>query len=306
MEEQYRVGVSVATLWTSPQTPRACDQKVLTSPVDIRGWLKELSQRERRQLSDDYLIQTQVLYGEKVVLLDKQADWFKVAVTEQPSLKHEAGYPGWLPATHVIAESQLKAYHRDRKFAVINQPTAIVYTDDGQRTLEVSYQTTFPLIDSPDKEKELRVLTPHGLRVINKQDAVIYSDLASIPRPNGTDLVKSGEMFLDLPYLWGGISGFGFDCSGFTYTLHKAWGIVIPRDASEQAQQGVSITQTQCQPGDLIFFAKDKGRGAVYHVGIYYGEDRMLHAPSSGKSIEIVAIEETVHRDNFYTIKRFY
>ncbi|UTR13977.1 NlpC/P60 family protein [Salipaludibacillus sp. LMS25] len=305
MVEHYRVCVAVATLWTSPSTPRECDRKALTSPTEIRDWLKGLSQTERRQLSDDNIIQTQVLYGEKVTLLEKQGDWFKVAATEQPTSKHEIGYPGWLPAIQVIAESQLKADHTDRKMAVIKQPTAFIYTNDGHKMLEVSYQTTFPLINAFDKD-ELRVLTPHGLRLINKHDATIYPNFAHIPRPKGMDLVKSGEMFLGLPYLWGGISGFGFDCSGFTYTLHKAWGIVIPRDASDQASQGVSIVQTDCQPGDLVFFAKDKGRGPVYHVGLYHGKGCMLHAPSSGKGIEIVVIDETVHRDNICGVKRCY
>lgn len=76
----------------------------------------------------------------------------------------------------------------------------------------------------------------------------------------GQGIVEQAKRFLDLPYLWGGTSSYGFDCSGFAYTMHRYFGILIPRDASDQAKQGTPVEKEQLEAGDLVFSPMRKER----------------------------------------------
>lgn len=98
----------------------------------------------------------------------------------------------------------------------------------------------------------------------------------SIP-PVRDELVAFARLFLHAPYLWGGRSIFGIDCSGLTQVVFRAFGMNIQRDASYQSQQGETLNLvTEALPGDLAFFDNDEGE--IIHTGIISGEGSILHA----------------------------
>jgi cell wall-associated NlpC family hydrolase len=101
------------------------------------------------------------------------------------------------------------------------------------------------------------------------------------------DLVLNAMGFMGIPYKWGGATPeAGFDCSGFVqYVFRQATGVLLPRSSFDQIRQGVAIARDQLQPGDLVFF--NTMRATASHVGIYIGENRFIHSPSRGKSVEI-------------------
>ncbi len=95
--------------------------------------------------------------------------------------------------------------------------------------------------------------------------------------PASTSLAETAMSFLNAPYLWGGKTLFGIDCSGFTQTVFAAHNTRLPRDASQQAEQGVPLPDLNyAQPGDLAFFQNNEGR--VIHVGILLENYRIIHA----------------------------
>lgn len=102
------------------------------------------------------------------------------------------------------------------------------------------------------------------------------------------DLVLNALSFMGVPYTWGGSSPeTGFDCSGFVqYVFRQAAGLVLPRSSFDQIRQGTSVARDDLQPGDLVFF--NTMRATASHVGIYIGENRFIHAPRRGKTVEIV------------------
>ena len=106
------------------------------------------------------------------------------------------------------------------------------------------------------------------------------------------DIVLNAMGFMGIPYRWGGSSpDTGFDCSGFVqYVFRQAAGLVLPRSSFDQIRQGAVVAREELQAGDLVFF--NTMRATASHVGIYVGENRFIHAPSRGKTVEIVSLSD--------------
>lgn len=162
----------------------------------------------------------------------------------------------------------------------------------------MSFLTVLPLI--AEENGYFKVSTVLGDRFVKQSDAVPVS------KQKGTaeDIIQTGAFFLGLPYLWGGISGFGFDCSGFMYSIFKANGYSIPRDAGDQAKAGKGVPLDDMKAGDLLFFAYEEGKGAIHHVGLYVGGGKMLHSPKTGKSIEILTLKDTIYEKELCAVRR--
>ncbi len=96
-------------------------------------------------------------------------------------------------------------------------------------------------------------------------------------------VIEDAKQYLGLPYLWGGCTSYGFDCSGFTQFIFKLNGYHLRRDADLQYMQGDSVTQADLVPGDLVFF--QTYREGASHVGIYIGDSRFIHSGSGGVAI---------------------
>ena len=111
------------------------------------------------------------------------------------------------------------------------------------------------------------------------------------PSGNTDELIGSAMGLLGVAYRYGGTSAStGFDCSGFMqHIFRRAMGLNLPRTAAEQAQMGVSVGRSELQPGDMVFF-RTMGRGRISHVGLYIGNNNFIHAPRTGKTIEITSL----------------
>jgi cell wall-associated NlpC family hydrolase len=143
----------------------------------------------------------------------------------------------------------------------------------GGRTIRLSYGTRLPLIAGN------RVRTPDGDGVVTGAGAPLHASNASI--------IAEGKRFLGVHYLWGGLSAWGFDCSGLIWNLYRAHGLTIPRDADPQMHHGTPVARSALQPGDLLFFGSP---GYAEHVTIYLGGDRQLEAPDSAHRVRISAV----------------
>lgn len=106
------------------------------------------------------------------------------------------------------------------------------------------------------------------------------------------------------PYRYGGSSPRGFDCSGLVYYAYRKAGIRVPRTTSAQLNRARRVALHELQPGDLLFFRLD--RSTVSHVGIYTGDGRFVHAPSSGKKVSFAAMNDPYWQRHLVAAGRYH
>ena len=292
------VAVSVATVWTTPQSPRPVDHPALTNPVDIRGWLSDMTPAQQEALTSDNLTQTQALFGDRVFVVGQQGDWDEVLVPGQPTPKNSLGYPGWIPKAQLTTEPGYGALKEHAPFALADRGiTTWLYRESGlsDQDLEISTNTRLPVLSRTDKA--VQVATPdRGPKWLDARTVAVYEKPTDIPHPTGADLVRYAAVFVNVPYLWGGRAGFGFDCSGFTSTIYQVHGFTLPRDADAQAadSRGRPVDKSALQPGDLLFYShgsKDPANpDAIYHVAMYSGNGEMIEAFDKTAPVRITPV----------------
>jgi len=283
------VSVAVARLWESPSAPWPVDAPALRSPVRFRAWLHRMTFEERKAL--DTRSDTEALLGDRVVVVRLRPHWVKVVVPPQPSQKDPRGYPGWVPRRQLTA----RAPTRTGQVATVTERTAWLHTDDADhlRRTEISFGTTLPVLGQVGRF--VRVLTPQGAaRRLNSAAVAVHAAGEAAIGISRAGLERTARSFLGLPYLWGGLSGFGIDCSGLTWLDYRVHGIRIPRDALPQSRHGRRTSTPRV--GDLLFYASD---GLVHHVSMSLGGGLIIDAPHTGGVVEIVSFSQEPLRSEY-------
>lgn len=117
----------------------------------------------------------------------------------------------------------------------------------------------------------------------------VSSSPAGTGSVTGSQVVSTAEQYLGTPYVWGGESTSGMDCSGLVQLTYKDLGVDLPRTAAEQQQVGTPVASlAQAQPGDLLFFGQP-----AYHVAIYLGNNQLIESPEPGKTVHITDVYQT-------------
>ncbi|HIY58418.1 MAG TPA: C40 family peptidase [Candidatus Tetragenococcus pullicola] len=282
-------------LWKKPEKNTVL-QKIIDRPLEELP--KYLTAEDVMLLYKESLVDSEVLYGTVVEVLEETSLFNKVIVFDQPTHKFGKGYVGYILSKHLQSLPEHKAIGQQQ--VAVTAPTTSLFLKNKRR--ELTFGTTLPL--EKVLEDQYYVWTPEGIGRVNKTKTQIIGDhpLENVAQ-NMIDLAKQ---FNKLAYIWAGISGLGFDCSGFVYSLHKTQGIIIPRDADDQALGGKRLPFEKALPGDLLFFAYEKGKGLIHHVGLYLGDDTMIHSQTPGSKVLITKLPGTKYEEELCTVSRYF
>ena len=232
---------------------------------------------------------TQSLLGTQVDILQKDRGEYRVRTPE--------GYISYVPASSVVAMNKQEiADWKANKKLIYTQEFGKSYSQADQKSMRVSdlvygdilalkgESAAFYQVEYPDKRQAF----------IPKEEALTFEQWLSSRDLTSENVLASAKTMMGLPYLWGGTSVKGVDCSGFTKTAYYMNGVVIPRDASQQVLAGDKIdildkdghfdsekALKNLKPADLLFFASGKNsnpNARVTHVALYIGNGEFIHA----------------------------
>lgn len=291
------VNVPLSVLWVKPGKKREHDDLILGENTDPDAWVDGMDDEMRLWLVGK--VETQALFGERVVILESKGRWMKVAAVSQHTQKNKEGYPGWVPAVQISMNSVYLSEQLLLPEVVVDVPKAKLYDDKNFSKLiyTISYQTRLPILSEQGDCFSVRL--PNGdTGYLAKSDVKKVEDLNYL----GIDVVEQARKFLGLKYIWGGTSAWGFDCSGFTFRVYQSQGLSIPRDAEEQALEGTFVAKQDLLPGALVFFADNN---VIYHVGINIDNSNMIHSPNSRSFVREDLFEAGVYGDKYWGARRY-
>ncbi len=271
------VAVAVATLWTSPEAVRPVDTPAIAPQPDVRAWVAAMDPASRADLTDRTL--TQLLLGETVLVEEVRGDWTRVIAVEQPAGKLDPrGYPGWLPTAHlapVPADDESTGRTGAGRPVVVDATAAALRDGPAGDVILAGVSMGTRLTTAGAVE---RGWLPVRLPGADEPAWVRQADVAPAPThaPSRKEVLAVAERLIDVPYVWGGLSAYGVDCSGLVHLAHRRLGVQVPRDADDQAQASEPLPTADGHPGDLYFFARDGKH--VHHVGLVAGDEHMVHA----------------------------
>lgn len=221
--------------------------------------------------TEDADVVSQAIFGTNVGILEEQQGWIKVRTPDD--------YTGWMASAALRQPSPgEQPYASSGRVAQVESLFANLYREPDvtkhQPLLTVPFEAKLEVTEEADDGRWLKVRLPDDRIVwIQRGDIVFDPGPLSIK-----ELIAFSRRFLGQPYTWGGTTTFGYDCSGFTQMLLRRRGIVMPRDADDQAAwpRAVPIKKSQLKPGDLLFFGESAER--ITHTGLYIGRGKFVHA----------------------------
>jgi len=233
----------------------------------------------------------QAIMGYPVKLLRKVGDWYLCQT--------HYSYVGWINKTAIRtatdAQRQQWEYHAIHRVKKLN---SVVYSQPKTHSEPVS-----DLVLNNRIMVQKKILKWCEIRLPDGRKGFVQStDLKKIKfnkKPDGEQLLTTAKKMMGVPYLWGGNSAKGNDCSGFTQTVFNTQNIQLPRDARQQALIGKQVELYESQPGDLFFFGEDN---KVKHVGICIGGKEFIH---QGGKVDIHSLEPNASRYNTYRADTF-
>jgi cell wall-associated NlpC family hydrolase len=210
----------------------------------------------RIEPSDKSEMVSQLLFGEHFTVLEIREKWSKISIAFD-------NYEGWIDTNQYLQISEENYFEIEESKKTLAGELIDFATDENDNFLTIAIGATLPFYNT----KNLKLGTFNY-----RYEGQVFT----VKQPKES-LIKMAIKFLNSPYLWGGKTPFGIDCSGFTQMVYKLCGHKLLRDAGQQATQGEALSFIEeSEPGDLAFF--DNEEGVIVHVGIIMKDNYIIHA----------------------------
>ena len=214
----------------------------------------------RKEPADRSEMVNQLLFGEHFEVLERKKQWTRIRTTHDD-------YTGWID-TKQFTEIAPEDFNKLNKSASHLVAELVHFIRVNDQLIPLLLGSTLPFFDGYAFRIGAKEYTYEGM--VRNADKFLSKK----------SIVENALLYLNAPYLWGGRSPFGIDCSGFTQMAYLLSGQRIRRDAYQQAEQGRTLNfPSEAEPGDLAFFANEEGK--ISHTGIMLEDGKIIHA--SGK-----------------------
>ncbi len=244
---------------------------------------------------------SQTLLGTNVKVLKRVGEWYLIQTPDN--------YISWIDhgGIELVSKEFFIKYNAEKYF--YNQPHGYSY-ESPKMTQIVSDLVVGSILNVIDKENNLSKIQYPDERIgwVETKNLIRIQDLKI--KPN--NFIDNSKKFLGIPYLWGGTSSKGFDCSGFTKTIYLMNGLVIPRDASQQVNEGILVDNSRnwenLKPGDLMFFGYIKnGVRRIDHVAMWLGDGKFIQASKNVRINSVFSddpLYDKYHMDKYFESRR--
>ena len=214
----------------------------------------------RKEPSSTSEMVTQLLFGETYTIIEDKEDWLNITTNFDQ-------YPCWISAKQHTRLTQTE-FNKLTNQTLSSELVQVINNTISQSVFPITIGASLPNF------KDNKV-------TIGEVSYSFEGQTTDITQKRSIeDLKQTAYVFLNAPYLWGGRSPFGIDCSGFTQLVYKLNGHILPRDASQQVELGVPLSFVEeAEAGDLAFF--DNEQGAIVHVGMVLNNQHIIHASGS-------------------------
>ena len=260
----------------------------------------------RKSPSHSSELVSQAVLGTKLKVLKKDGEWYLVKTPE--------GYISWIDHGGFInlEEKEFKNYFEGEK-VIFNEVFGFSFKDRNKKKIvsDIVMGSVLKLIN--EESNQFKVMYPDGRTGwVDNSKFIKYSSFDELKNDDLEALVLNAQKLVGIPYLWGGTSSNGFDCSGFTKTLYYMNGLIIPRDASQQIQIGQIVDSVSnwgnLKIGDLLFFGyKNEEKLKIDHVGMWLGNNKFIQ---SSKNVRISSVSpndkdyDSYHMEKYIMTKR--
>lgn len=229
---------------------------------------------------EDSDVVSQAVFGSPLRLLEEKGGWANVRTDDD--------YRGWMKREDLYPlPPGAKPYAASGRMARVTSLFANLYREPDvtkhKPLLTVPFEARLEVASESEngENRWVEVRLPDGTRAwVQDGDVSLAFEPLGIP-----ESVTLARRFLGLPYLWGGTSTFGFDCSGFTQMLIRRRGRIMPRDAAPQSlwDGSMPVDRSALQPGDLLYFGGSADK--ITHTGMYVGNGEFIHATTNGAPV---------------------
>lgn len=246
---------------------------------------------------------TQAVMGTPLKVLKKNDTWYLIQTPE--------GYISWVDAAGIAlkTEEEMLAWQNAEK-VIFTELTGHIFLDENESVFVSDLVAGNILAIEGETRNHVRVILPDGRAgLIRKNQVMAFEAWLNSRSTSPENLISTAKSMMGSPYLWGGTSIKGVDCSGFTKTIFYLNGAIIPRDASQQIHEGEEVDSAKnwenLQVGDLLFFGEkataDK-KERVVHVGMWIGDNSFIH--SRGR-VRISSFDPTSPDYDEYELNRY-